>query len=99
MLNFFLCYGNKKSPEKSTFSYDVTSVTKKDVPIPKSCSLGTRCMITVACSQCGSKEQAISVRKSVKQIDRCVRICKCPIGTDLKESFERVLFLCIDVFL
>lgn len=46
----------------------------------------------MARSHCGRKAQAISVRGKVKQIDRYVRICKCPVGTDLKEIFERVYF-------
>lgn len=96
-LYFFLCYDNKKGPEKSTFSYDVTLVTKKMFLSQKSCSLSARCLITVARSQCGRKAQAIRVRKKVKEVDRCVRICKCPVGIDLKGAFERVYF-CTKMF-
>lgn len=88
--SIFKCYDKKKRPEKRSFSYVL--VTKRTFLSQKSCSLGTGRMVAVAGSQCGRKAQAISVRKKVKQIDRCVGICKCPVGTDLKEIFEGVCF-------
>lgn len=77
---------------KSIFSCGVTSVTKEMFLSHKSCSLGTRCMIAVAGSQSGRKAQTISVRKQVKRIDRCIRICKCPVGIDSKDVLERGYF-------
>lgn len=54
-------------------------------------------MIAVAGSQSGRKAQAISVRKQVKWIDRCIRICKCPVGIDSKDVLERG-YLCAWIF-
>lgn len=50
-------------------------------------------MIAVAGSQSGRKAQTISVRKQAKQIDRCIRICKCPVGIDSKDVLERGIFV------